>query len=383
MVEINRQVASMMQLQQRLEGELRLPVVVSQSGKAYVLDKFCKQVDVLESGTVTPAFSPGKTPAASRGLSIKLFWRYPEVPVSAAKEVLGRIKAGTTKLRNIHIIIDTGPAVADWAGLQRITSAILDIQSKSKIPTRITIDGAFECPDEHYVDWLTKQRIVARYILGPALGYAGDIDNKAAKTLEAMSGYGLRVPLLFYWSGEAYEGVANVLKKALRLNKLAGVGVLPYFLSPRFDCRTMGASTDLKGFSKVVGFLYADRLLSEYLEEPVSDIESRLAVSPNAKSVRVLITEKGGLLQFRRFPFAAAGKNTPVPLYGRCRRCAWRQICGGVDVSPTGFSKQFKIAADAWCEYRKTFMRRIVGECLEIREHIHRIKGGLLKGVKV
>jgi hypothetical protein len=205
-----------------------------------------------------------------------------------------------------------------------------------------------------------------------------------------MSGYGLRVPLLYYWSGEACEGVANVLKKALRLNKLAGIGVLPCFLSPRFDGRTIGANPDLKGFSKVVGFLYADRLLSEYLEEPVSDIESRLAVSPNAKSVRALITEKGDLLQFRRFPFAAVSwlvrenmDSRPVPLYGRCRRCAWRQICGGVDVSPLGFRKQFKIAADAWCEYRKIFMRRIVGECLEIREHIHRIKGGLLKGARV
>jgi hypothetical protein len=106
-----------------------------------------------------------------------------------------------------------------------------------------------------------------------------------------------------------------------------------------------------------------------------------LAVSPGAKSIRALITEKGGLLQFRRFPFAAS-KNT-VLLYGRCKRCAWRQICGGIDVSPPGLRKQFKIAADAWCEYRKIFMRRIVGECLEIREHIHRIKGGLLKGAKV
>jgi len=377
MTEMNRQVANTMLLQQQVERKLRLPVVVSQSGTAYVLDKFCKQADILKSEMVTPVFNTAKVPAPLRGLSIKLFWRYPEVPVLAAKEALERFKQGATKLRNIHIIIDTGPALADWAGLRQAASAILDSQRKSRIPARITIDGAFECPDERQVDWLTRQRIVVRYVLGSALGYAGDIDDKAAKTIETMSGYGLCVPLLFYWSGEGREGVAGVLKKALRLNKLAGIGVLPCFLSARFDGRTI----DLKGFSEVVSFLYADRLLSEYLEEPVSDVESRLAVSPSNKSVRALISEKGGLSQFRRFPFAASQNS--ASLYGRCRRCAWRQICGGVDVSPPGVRKQFKIAADAWCEYRKTFMRRIVGECLEIRENINKIKGGLLKGEKV
>jgi hypothetical protein len=380
------EVAGMMRLQQQFERKLRLPVVVSQSGTAYVLDASCGQVEVLASDTASPALNRVKIPARRRrAVALKMFWRYPEVPVSTAQAILEKISDGESKPQSIHIIIDTGATVADWPVLTQVISAVSNIPAKAKIPTKITIDGIFTCPDERQTDWLIKQKIVVRYILGPALGYAGDLDAATAKTIEEMANQGLRIPLLFYWSGQSGSVTAEMLSKALRLNKLAGIGILPYFLSPRFDRTTPAISCDSNGFSEVVSFLYTDRFLNEYLEEPVSDIEGHLAGAPGVRSVGILMTKDATLFPFRRFPFAANHKNTTkkLLLYQRCRKCVWRQVCGGIDASPSGYRKQYKIAANAWCAYRKSFMRRIVGECLDIREHLHKIEGRLMKEDKV
>jgi hypothetical protein len=234
------------------------------------------------------------------------------------------------------------------------------------------------------MDWLAERRIPARFVLGPALGYPSELKKDTAKALTAMSEHGLRAPVLFYWSGQSCTVVAGLLKKALRLNKLAGVGILPHFLSPRFDCKTIPIDAALKKFAEVLAFLYADRQLSEFLEEPVSDIEERLTDSPRARCVRALVTESGGLLAFRRFPFAAGGRLSKksqfkVAMCGRCGRCAWKHICGGIDRSPAEFRRQHRIIADAWCLHQKILMRRVIGECLEIREQLSRIKDNLLK----
>jgi hypothetical protein len=253
-------------------------------------------------------------------------------------------------------------------------------------------------PNRYYIDWLTRQRIVVRYVLGPALGYAGDIDSRTAKILKAMSDEGLRVPVLFYWSGESASAVRDVLRRALRLNKFAGVGILPCFLSPRFDCRTMNNHNNSNGFPRIVSRLYSDRMLCEHLEEPISDIEHRLAGSTAAHCVRGLITEQGDLMSFRHFPSAAKNRlngkslcqaptralaeQLNAPMCSRCRRCAWRHICGGVDAAPRSFKRQYQIAADAWCQHRKILMQRIIGECLEIREQLHQIKDQPPKSAK-
>jgi len=379
MIEMDFQQAGM-KLQQQFEDKLRLPVVVSQSGTAYVLDSSCVQAEVLKDDAVSRELY--KRRGTKMSPAVRLFLRYPEVPVAAAKAVVEKISSDAMKPQSIHIIIDTGIAPVAWPALKQMTTTILNIPLNFKIPARITIYGVFTCPDENEVNWLTSRRIFSRYILGPALGYAADLDAQAAKSIEEMANQGLRVPLLYYWSGQGHREVAEVLNKALRLNKLAGVGILPYFLSPRFNHTTAASDSDLKSFSELVGFLYADRFLSEYLEEPVSDIEARLAGLPGAHSFDAIITEDNGLLPFRRFSFAAADKKV-APLYGQCKRCVWRGVCGGIDSTPPAFRNQYKIIADAWCSYRKHFIRQFVRESLEIREHLGKIEDRIVKEAKV
>ena len=67
-------------------------------------------------------------------------------------------------------------------------------------------------------------------------------------------------------------------------------------------------------------------------------------------------------------------------MYGTCRGCVWRRICGGVDSSTKGFGVEHKIIANGWCEHRKRQIRQIAGECLEIREQLDKIKDKIMEG---
>jgi hypothetical protein len=234
------------------------------------------------------------------------------------------------------------------------------------------------------MDWLVMRRILTRFILGPILGYPADLKGDNARALSAMSEYGLRIPVLFYWSGESTVEVAGLLKMALRLNKLGEVGILPYFLSPRFDFQNGLNGDGLNGFSDVLEFLYADRQLAEFIEEPISEIEQRLAGAVQSLSINVIITKTGDLHGFRRFPLAARrisiGKlQLKVPMSGRCERCAWKQLCGGIDRLSAATAEEHKIAAEAWCLNQKNLMRRVTGECLDLREYLDKIKNNVLK----
>jgi hypothetical protein len=364
----------------------------------YVLDAFGTNARVFAAGRKGTAelLHGGEKNRKKRQVSIKLLLRYPEVSTAAIHAAVEKIGAGAAGIQSVHITIDAGPSSPNWFRLEKFVTAIIsNIRSKSPTPIAVLIDGAFTRPGRHHIDWLTRQRITIRYVLGPALGYACNIDGRTTKTLKAMSDEGLRVLVLFYWSGQRAAAVKNVLKRALLLNKFAGVGILPCFLSPRFDRRTTHNLSDSQDFSQVVSRLYADRMLCEHLEEPISDIEHRLAGSSAALCVHGLITEQGDLLSFRHFPFAAknrlngnshyaarpgaSAKQLNAPMCSRCRRCAWRHICGGIDTSPHRLTLQYKIAADSWCQHRKALMHRVIGECLEIREQLHQVKNLLPK----
>ena len=69
------------------------------------------------------------------------------------------------------------------------------------------------------MDWLIMRRILTRFVLGPSLGYPADLKGNNARALSAMSEYGLRIPVLFYWSGQDAVEAAGLLKKELRLKK--------------------------------------------------------------------------------------------------------------------------------------------------------------------
>jgi hypothetical protein len=382
----------MMPLQQQLENRFKLPVVATQSGKIYVVDTFGKDASLFTAGrrNTLKFLQNRKITVNKRQLSAKLVIRYPEVSLPAALSAVEKIGIDATGVRSFNITIDAGPSSPQWTRLEKFVSAIIsNLRSKSQTPVAVSIDGAFARPDEHHIDWLARRRVALRYVLGPALGYAADLNSRTAKILKAMSDEGLRVGVLFYWSGQGCGEVKKVFNRALRLNKFAGVGILPCFLSPRFDCRTINDRNNSDGFARIVSRLYSDRTLCEYLEEPVSDIENHLAGSAPARRVNWLITEIGDLLSFRQFPFTAnhgSAKSSAspasqliAPLCGLCTRCAWRHICGGVDAAPRRLIKQHKIALDSWCKHRKILMKRIIGECLEIREHLQRVKGLLPK----
>jgi len=378
--------------QQELEDKLKAPVVISKSGKAYVVDlpggdaRILPENWVLKPGRLTGlGIARGKKPAQKRyPVTIRLFLRYPEISFKSADKAIKRLAAFAKKPVSVHVIIETGKNPPEWNRLQKFTSRIFNSLVELKVRAAIIIEGVFSRPDKQIMNWLVMRRILTRFILGPDLGYPADLKGDNARALSAMSEYGLKIPVLFYWSGQNAIEVSELLKKALRLNKLAGAGILPYFLSPRFDCRIGFNGADLNGFSDVLAFLYADRQLAEFIEEPVSEIEQRLAGPVQSHFINALITKSGDLRGFRRFPFAAGrisiGKlQIKVPMSGRCERCAWKRICDGVDRSPEASGRQHKIAAEAWCLNQKNLMRRVIGECLDIREYLDKIKNNVLK----
>jgi hypothetical protein len=399
-----------------LEYRLGLPVVTIQPGTIAILDKFARHAEFLNEEEASkllglaPAQMGGQARAdvdlllqntklsqyrsqrrKKKNLSLRLYLRYSNSSASVAVTTIEKITSATTKIQKIEIIIDTGPYPFDWDHVLKFIADLWRLRGKSqRIPTNIIIDGAFSCPDRHHMKGLVEMRAVFRYVLGSGLGYSGDLNGNDARKLVMMSDYGLRVPVLFYWSGEDHVVVEQLLKKALKLNKLSGVSVLPYFLSPYFDCRTMTLDVDGRAFSNVVNGLYGDRLLSEFLDEPISNLENRISDCFTTSYVCALIRDTGERIPFKVFPFATNGydgrirKDTEflelltrprtLPIYKRCRSCVWRHICGGVDKSPRTLRTEHKMATDVWCTCQKTFLQHIVSECLRIRDRISKYK---------
>jgi hypothetical protein len=378
--------------QQELEDKLKAPVVVSKTDTAYVVDLPGVDVQVLSRADLSKPKrltgldkGQGKKPAQKRyPVTVRLFLRYPEIPLKSVNKVIKRLAGQAKKPVSVHVIIETGVSPPEWNRLQKFASGIFDSLLKLKVRAAIIIEGVFSRPDKQIMNWLVMRRILTRFILGPSLGYPADLTGDNARAISAMSEYGLRIPVLFYWSGQSAVEVAGLLKKALRLNKLAGVGILPHYLSSRFDCQNHFDGDDLNGFSDVLAFLYADRQLAEFIEEPVSEVEQRLAGSAQSRFINAIMTKSGNLLGFRRFPFAAGRISTgklqlKVPMSWRCERCVWKRLCGGIDRLSAASRWQHEIAGQAWCLNQKKLMRRVVGECLEIREYLDKIKNNVLK----
>jgi hypothetical protein len=388
-MEADFQIDNKLSLQEEYEGKLKLPVVTTRTGTTFVLDPFGEDARILakRKSVSRPDFSRAELSAKSRRmasrnhrvLAMRLFAQYADVSAESADAAIRKLASAGDRQKSVHITIETGPTPIDWGRLQKYAGSILSSFAKSKIRAGMTIEGVFNRPGSRIMGWLASQRVIVRFILGSELDYPVDLKSENAKVLSAMSQYGLRVPVLYYWSGQGGIEIAGVLKKALLLNKLAGVGVLPYYLSPRFDCRTRPVGRELEGFSDVITFLHTDRLLSEFLDEPVSDIEARLGNWLGARCARAIITKSAEMLFFRRFPFAAGKSRFKTAISGRCKKCVWKQICGGIDRSPAAFRRQHKIIADAWCLNQKILMRRVIAECLEIRERLSQIKDNLLK----
>jgi hypothetical protein len=366
-------------LQEKLENKLKLPVVITRTKKVFVLDSFGKNIKVVSArGASKASYSGLRGKILHRNhqnAPIRLILKYPEVSVRAADKAIKELEPNTTKKRLIHITIDTGPLPFDWDRIEQFVTGLLDRQNNSKIVPVITIEGVLSRPNRRQMNRLVQKGIISRFVLGPALGYSEGLEGDNAGAVKAMSDNGLRVPVLFYWGGENKTIVARQFRKALRLNKLSGISILPYYQSPRFECKGQLLAPYLNNFTEVLSFLYNDRLLSEFLDEPIGDVERRLSNSPISRGIQYIVTRGGGLMRFRRFPFAGGAVETAM--YGPCKRCAWRYICGGVDSSTQVPGRQYKMIADAWCSCRLSLMRRIAGECLEIREHLYKNKNQL------
>jgi hypothetical protein len=378
--------------QQELEDKLRMPVVVSKSGTAYAVDLWGGDARVLSHADLLKPKrlaglnkGQGKKPVQRRyPVTVRLLLRYPEIPFKSVSKVIKRLARPAKKPVSVHVIIETSKSPPNWKRLQKFASGIFDLLVKLKIRAGIIIEGVFSLPDRKIMDWLVMRRILTRFVLGPSLGYPADLKGINARALSAMSEYGLRVPVLFYWYGQEASEAAGLLKKALRLNKLGGVGILPYFLSPRFDCQNGLNGNNLNGFSDVLSFLYANKQLAEFIEEPVSEIEQRMAGSVQSRFINAIMTKSGGILGFRRFPFAAGCISTgklqlKVPMSGRCERCVWNRLCGGVDRLNADAGRLQKSVTEAWCLNQKNLMRRVIGECLDLREYLDKIKNNVLK----
>ncbi|MBN2020673.1 MAG: hypothetical protein JW749_10675 [Sedimentisphaerales bacterium] len=379
-MEVDYRIKGESRLEQGLEDNLGLPVVVTKAGTTFVIEAKGRDAKVFTEGNMDCLLAGlNKKRGARRNVPVRIHLRYPEIPAASARMALRRIESAAADKpeaggrRYVQMNIDGGPRVFEWEGLRKYVEEVFSGFDRKKTVAGLAIDGEFSQPDEKQKDWLARNRIKVRYVFGPALGYAGESNGDAKGILRTMSEYGLRAPVLFYWAGERKEVVAEVLRSALRHNKLSGIGILPYFFSPRFNCYADIPSDGVNGFGDVVEFLLEDRMLGDYLDEPISYIEERLAGTANSQCMKYSVNAEGALLPFRRFAFTPGEHG--ITMYGRCRDCVWKHICGGIDSSPRENKRQYKVIAEAWCVFQKTFMRRIARECLEIREYMHKHNG--------
>jgi len=300
-------------------------------------------------------------------------------------KAIKRIGSVANNLSKMQIIIDFGPGLFPWEKAVDVIQALRGVDVP-KIPKQVIIDGSFSCPSEATMDFLVQQDVILRYVLGAALGYSGNLGKQEKEVLRTTSNYGLRVPVLFYWAGEDLLIVREILDEALSLNRASGISILPAFLSPHCDPEDLDGRIKAGGFDSVISYFYSDSSLSEFLDEPLVDIEERLSDSDRMNRLCVVIDSRGQIKPFRTFPFAIQRNDdvtydskkslellshpARVPMWSRCKRCVWKHVCGGIDTFSGIHRRYQKGLFDIWCQYRQTYLRRIIRECLVIREHL-------------
>jgi len=391
-----------------LERKLRLPVVAISPDKIAILNKFASYAKTLKKEDVLKLADHFTTKEQSKsqkdnkvlydsvspqlrnrrfkgcGLNLKLYFKHlgltPETVVSAIEQIVSH----KTSIRKIQIVITIGPHSFDWDDLLEIIRALRDNVRSQPRPISIFVDGAFSCPKVDQMELLVKYRVLFRYVLGCGLGYSGNLGKKESKDLMFMSDYGLRVPVLFYWAGECLESVIQLLKRALELNRLSGVNILPYFLSPFFDCKIVNGVVDEKNFLELINAVYSDCLLGEFIDEPINDIEERMIDCFQNKYLCGTVANTGEIMPFRAFPFSRGHYlenlrsvdslkillSGELPIYKQCKNCAWKHICGGIDKPSIVSIDQYENMSNVWCAFRKITMQRIVTECLRINNNI-------------
>jgi hypothetical protein len=396
-------------LEKRLEKKLKLPVVTIEERKIAVLEKFVKEVELLDVSeaealvdsrfenemselTLTSDIKQRIASLSSRTyrgkvrrLNLKLYLCSCHLSGNAVLEAIRRIGSAANNLSKIQIIVDFGPGLFPWNKIVDIVQALHGVDGL-KIPKQIIVDGSFSCPGEATMDFLVQQGVILRYVLGAALGYSGHLGKQEKEFLKTTSNYGLRMPVLFYWAGEDLLIVKEILEEALSLNRASGISILPAFLSPHCDPEDLDGRIKAGGFDSVVSYFYSDSSLSEFLDEPLIDIEERLSDSDHVDRLCAVIDGRGQIRPFRIFPFAIQRNGdvtydskkslellshpARVPMWSRCKRCVWKHVCGGVDTFSGVHERYHKGLFDIWCQYRQTYLRQILRECLIIREHL-------------
>jgi len=396
-----------------LERALGLPVAPLRSGQIAVLDRFAKHAEVLteleamellqpcnvekhklglsasENTTVPYRKAGGK---GRDGASVSLYCRRSCLSGPESVMAIKGMASDATNISRLRIFLDTGPDTFEWDSVIAWIKTFCSVNGDphgARITTNVFIDASFSCPSSDHMDFLVRHKVILRYILGSRLGYATGLDGREGGTLSRTCSYGLRVPVLYYWSGEDAESVANVLRNALVSNKLSGIGLLPYFMSPYFNPADDDGRIDGTGFLAALDGCYADHSLSEFMDEPFEDMEDRISHCGTRNHIHALVEGDGRILRFRAFPFTALLRHTPQStsgagapnvfsshrqprLYGRCRSCSWKHICGGLDSCSSVSREQYHSISSVWCSSRKAYLRRVASECLDLRACVHK-----------
>jgi len=400
-------------LGKRLEMKLKLPVVAIEERRFAVLEKTAQRVEFLNNSEAVAlvdsrlenemsdtkqriaSLSNRTYRARTRRLNLKLYLCSCLLSGDTVIEAIKRIVSETNNLSKMQIIVDFGPDFFSWEKVVDVVQA-LRVVDGSKIPKQIVIDGSFSCPSEATMDFLSQQDVILRYVLGAALGYSGNLSIQQKETLKTTSNYGLRVPVLFYWAGEDPLLVKEILEEALILNAASGIIILPAFLSPHCNPEDLDGRIKAAGFDSVVSYLYSDNSLSEFIDEPLIDIEERLSDSDHINRLCAVIDDRGQIRPFRTFPFAIQRNDdvtydskkslellshpTRVPVWSQCKRCVWKYVCGGIDTFSGVHERYHKGLFEIWCQYRQTYLRKIIGDCIIICEHLSNQRDSMEKG---
>lgn len=393
------EVPGMASVIQHAERVCNLPVVPLDLARVAVLDRVARARLVFQTHELTQLLagtgSTGDTALwqelrqmieapveeAERGTRLRVLVVPTEGMEKQIAELIRMLPTALPDSAAVDFWIESHQPLLRWEVILKIASAIHTLPGNRKIPATIRVVIPPPCPPlpDRVLDAIVRSRIEVCVALGQQAGYPGDFDETSERLLKSLADFGWRVPVLFYYGDEDAPQVRSILSLALRHNRTSGIGLLPASLSPRAPMHEV-IKTDRQRLLGAIELLYRDPYLSEFLLEPVREIERRLEKSRSTRYVHLYLDERG-YRQFAAFPALAQNMDPLSPdalhqylvgdaipkLDSRCATCAWSHLCGGMDAAP-----ESSIAAQAFCSYRTALFRQIVGETIAVYEAMER-----------
>jgi len=212
--------------------------------------------------------------------------------------------AHTQREGNISFILHSIQRSTAWADVaDQLLRAFLALRSP-----RRNLRWQYICPPPREaagssdLDTLLRLNVQLRFALGPAAGYPYALGQEAEAATQQMTDYGLRIPFLYYYRNEVPVDTACLLRRTLSVTRLSGIGVAPFFASPFVDRADLAAGMDPEGYQALVLALYENQAISDFLLDPIEEMENRIDPRGTLQSNFLIKSGGGTVSRFFKVP---------------------------------------------------------------------------------